>query len=327
MPRIAFLVAGATAPASVVGNDNVTRLPRAFEAAGWDVVCFDRESLTAHDGVFAESLSGATVALHGFDLYCQLGFGTRASFLDRMQMLRTLDQRRFVNTPDALVYQHGKISLLLACPDVPQPASHLGNDPRKLAAVVRAGGDWIAKPAASSFGRDVFRLHRGDTNTHAVLEHLTRDGCYALLQEYLPAVQRGEKRVLIAAATVVGAYRKSPADHRGNLDAGASAHPTTLNEGERATLRRLSSRLDALGVRFTTVDLAGPHVLEINVANPGWLKTYEAAAGQDLAPMVVAALTRWASTLAGCRPGKNPPRSLRVRECNPTVKPNRGHAN
>ena len=298
MPRIAFLVAGPTAPASVVGNDNGTRLPCAFEAAGWEVACLDRESVAAHDGrMFAESLRGNTVALDGFDLYCQLGFGTQGSFLDRMQMLRTLDQRRFVNTPDALVYQHGKISLLLACPDVPQPASHLGNDPDKLAAIIRAGGDWIAKPAASSFGRDVFRLHRGDTNTHAVLEHLTRDRRYALLQEYLPAVQRGEKRVLIAAGTIVGAYRKRPADHRGNLDAGASAHPTTLNEGERATLRRLSSRLDALGVRFTAVDLAGRHVLEINVANPGWLKTYEAAAGQDLAPMVVAALTRWASSL------------------------------
>ena len=130
-------------PRGVVGNDNETRLPRAFEAAGWDVVCFDRESLAAHDGgVFAESLAGCTVAVDGFELYCQLGFGTQASFLDRMQMLRTLDQRRFVNTPDALVYQHGKISLLLACPDVPQPASHLGNDPDKLAAVIRAGGDW-----------------------------------------------------------------------------------------------------------------------------------------------------------------------------------------
>ena len=252
MPRIAFLVAGPTAPKSVVGNDNETRLPHAFEAAGWEVARLDRESIAAHDGgVFAESLAGDTVALDGFDLTWQLGFGTQASFLDRMQMLRTLDQRRFVNTPDALVYQHGKISLLLACPDVPQPASHLGNDPAKLAAVIRVGGDWIAKPAASSFGRDVFRLHRGDTNTHAVLEHLTRDRRYALLQEYLPAVQRGEKRVLIAAGTIVGAYRKRPADHRGNLDAGASAHPTTLNEGERTTLRRLSSRLDALGVRFT----------------------------------------------------------------------------
>ena len=296
MPSIAFLVAGADVPAGAASNDNEVRLPRAFAAAGWAVRCFDRESLAAHGRrLYAESVSGGASAFTGFDLYFQLGFGAQATFLDRMQLLRSLDQQRFVNTTDALIYQHGKISLLLACPDVPQPESHLGNDAEELAAIVRGGGDWIAKPPASSFGRDVFRLHRGDTNTRAVLEHLTRDRRYALLQEYIPAVAHdGEKRVLIAAGTIVGAYRKQPADHRGNLDAGASAHPTTLDGPERAALRRLSVRLGELGVRFAAVDIAGGKVLEINVANPGWLKTYETVTGKDLAPMVVAALVRWA---------------------------------
>ena len=301
MPSIAFLVAGADVSTGAPSNDNEVRLPRAFAAAGWVVRCFDRESLVAHGHqVRAETLAGDAVDLVGFDLYFQLGFGAQATFLDRMQLLKSLDQRRFVNTTDALIYQHAKISLLLGCPDVPQPESHLANDPDKLNDIVRRGGDWIAKPPASSFGRDVFRLHRGDTNTRAVLEHLTREGRYALLQEYIPAVaQDGEKRVLIAAGTIVGAYRKRPADHRGNLDAGASAHPATLEATERATLRRLSARLGELGVRFAAVDVAGGKVLEINVANPGWLKTYEAVTGKDLAPMVVAALIRWAAGSEG----------------------------
>ena len=301
MPSIAFLVAHADVSTGPASNDNDVRLPRAFAAAGWVVRCFDRESLAAHGNrVHAEPLDGDALDLAGFDVYFQLGFGAQATFLDRMQLLKCLDQRRFVNTTDALIYQHGKISLLLGCPDVPQPESHLANDPDKLAAIVRRGGDWIAKPSASSFGRDVFRLHRGDTNTRAVLEHLTRDRRYALLQEYLPAVAHdGEKRVLIAAGTIVGAYRKQPADHRGNLDAGASAHPTTLDGPERAALHRLSARLGELGVRFAAVDMAGGKVLEINVANPGWLKTYEAVTGKDLAPMVVAALIRWATRSEG----------------------------
>ena len=295
MPSVAFLVAGPAPSSGQARNDNETRLPRAFEAAGWRVRRFDRESLAVQDGrLFAES-EDATLPLDGFDLYFPLGFGTQASFLDRMQMLRGLDQRRFVNTTDALIYQHGKISLLLACPDVPQPLSHLGNNPSTLTEIVRSGGDWVAKPAASSFGRDVFRLHRGDTNTRAVLEHLTRDGRYALLQEFLPRVKRGEKRVLIAAGTIIGAYRKKLVDHRGNLDAGATAHRTTLTEPERETLGRLCAHLDPLGVRFAAVDLVGDRVLEINVANPGWLGTFEAVTGQDLAPMVVAALALYAA--------------------------------
>ena len=296
MPKVAFLVAGPNAAPGSARNDNHVRLPKAFEDAGWTVSLFDRESL-AVDGhrLTAETLSGATPTLAEFDLYVPLGFGAEATFLDRMQMLRTLDQRRFVNTADALIYQHGKISLLLACPEVPQPRSHLSNNPARLAAIVAAGGDWIAKPPASSFGRDVFRLRAGDTNTRAILEHLTRDRRYALVQECIPAASGDEKRVLVAAGVVIGAYRKQPADHRGNLDAGATAHASALDAVECATVQRLTARLDGLGVRFAAVDLAGACVLEINVANPGWLQTYDVVTGRNLAPAVVAALSRWAT--------------------------------
>ena len=295
MPRVAFLAA-ADPLAGSGRNDNELRLPRAFAEAGWTVRRFARETIrAANRQLFATTLAGDEADLADHDLYFPLGFGTQATFLDRMQLLRALDQRRFVNTVDAFVYQHGKISLLLCCPEVPQPESYLDNDPEALAGIVRRGGDWVAKPAAGSFGRDVFRVHRGDVNMRTILEHLTRDGRYALLQEYLPAVQHGEKRILVAAGTIIGAYRKRPVDHRGNLAAAASAEPTTLVEAERVTLRKLSDALDGLGARFAAVDLAGDRVLEINVANPGWLGTYESVTGKDLAPMVVAALARWAA--------------------------------
>ena len=283
------------------GNDNETRLPRAFADAGWTVTCFDRESLAVHDRTLLakEATSGKRLSLHGFNLYFALGFGAKATFLDRMQMLRTLDQARFVNGADALIHQHGKISLLLTCPDVPQPESHLSNDPAHLASLVEQGGDWVLKPAASSFGRDVFRVSRQDTNAWSLIESLTRDGRYALLQTCLPTAERGEKRALLVAGTILGAYRKVPADHRGNLDAGATAHPTSLANDERTTLARLAARLCDMGVRFATVDLVGEHVLEINVANPGWLKTFHAISGDDLAPRVVARLTDWARASAG----------------------------
>ena len=294
MPRIAFFVAGADAGRKPA-NDNDVRLPRAFAAAGWQVACLDRESLAVEGNrVAARSIAGRREELNGFDLYFALGFGAAATFLDRMQLLRSLDQRRFVNTVDALVYQHGKASLILACPDVPQPLSHLSNDASALAAIVQSGGEWIAKPPASSFGRDVFRLRSGDSNVAAIIAHLTRDGRYALLQERIALAEREEKRVLIAAGEVIGTYGKHPAGHRGNLDAGASAYTAELGEDAGAVVAQLGAHLDALGVRFATADMAGPCVLEINVANPGWLRTFETIAGVDRSGEVVAALGRWA---------------------------------
>ena len=290
MPRAAFFVPAAASGRAA--NDNHERLPRAFEALGWAVNRIPHESVAVQDGrVVAQTISGDAVPLADFDLYFVVGFGTQATFLDRMQLLRSLDQNRFVNTADALVYQHGKVSLLLASRDVPQPETHLANNPDTLARTIAQGGDWIAKPSASSFGRDVFRLRNGDTNARAILEHLTRDGRYALLQAYVEPGVDGEKRILVAASEIIGAYGKEPVDHRGNIDAGANAFAATLSEAEETTVRRLVDNLDNFGVRFATIDLAGRYVLEINVANPGWLATYERITGVDLAPEVVQALS------------------------------------
>ena len=293
MPRIAFFVAAPDA-GLLPANDNHERLPEAFAAAGWDVASLDRESLAVEGNrIAAFNIAGNREELRDFDLYFVLGFGPATTFLDRMQLLRSLDQRRFVNTVDALVYQHGKASLLLACPDVPQPLSHMSTDASKLAAIVQRGGDWIAKPPASSFGRDVFRLREGDSNVAAILAHLTRDGRYALLQERIALAECEEKRVLIAAGELIGSYSKCPADHRGNLNAGASAFESTLTSAEHAVAKRLAERLDALGVRFATADLAGPCVLEINVANPGWLQTFQTIAGVDKSGEIATVLEGW----------------------------------
>ncbi|MYD99250.1 MAG: hypothetical protein F4X98_17940 [Gammaproteobacteria bacterium] len=292
MPSVAFLVAdpGRGHPA----NDNHVRLPQAFSACGWSVTRINHESLAMESRrVVARDLAGGAVPLSDFDLYFVLGFGPEATFLDRMQLLRTLDQDRFVNTVDALVYQHGKVSLFLAADDIPQPETHVGNDPDRLAAIAARGGDWIAKPPAASFGREVFRLREGDANRRAILEHLTRNNRYALLQAYIEPGAEGEKRTLVAAGKIIGTYGKRPRDHRGNLNAGADAFPTTLTPAEAATVGSLADRLDGLGVRFATIDLVGSLALEINVANPGWLATYDQITGVDLAPRVVEALTAW----------------------------------
>ncbi len=287
MARIAFFAQWSGRSA----NDNRARLPRAFAAAGWKTLCVEHESL-ALDGrrlSGIDSREGARVALEGRDRYFILGFGAAATFLDRMQMLRALPEGRFVNTPTALTRQHGKVSLYLDHPDIPQPESHLSNDPLALASLVKAGGEWIGKPPAGSFGRDVFLLQAGDANLDAILGHLTRDGRYALLQRRIP-MERGEKRVLVAGGTVIGAYGKAHGDHRGNLDAGAAPCQATLAADERDLAEDLARRLLHQGVGFAAIDMAWPCVLEINLANPGWLETYERLTGKDLSPNVVDAL-------------------------------------
>ena len=281
MKSIAFLAAPGDS-----ANDNRERLPAAFEAAGWRAALLFHESLgLTADGMAARDVGSRMVPLASFDLVWILGFGAREGFLDRMQMLKTLGQARFVNTVDALVYLHGKFDLSEF-----GPQTYASADVDALMAIVAEGGRWVAKPTAGSFGRDVFLLAAEDIHCRAVFEHLTGRGAgrYCLLQRYVEEAEHNEKRVLVAGGDIIGAYAKTA----GNLAAGAVARRTELDAGETSLVRRVIAHLGSRGARFAGIDLAAPYVLEANVANPGGLSTLEQLTGVDPTPAVVDALTR-----------------------------------
>ena len=281
MKRIVFLAAPGDA-----ANDNRERLPAAFQAAGWDAALLFHESLElTADGVSARDSGGRAVPLAPFDLVWILGFGARETFLDRMQLLKTLDESRFVNTADAFVYLHGKFDLAEFAPE-----THASADVDALMEVVARGGRWVAKPTAGSFGRDVFLLGADDIHCRAVFEHLTGRGAgrYCLLQRYVEEAERNEKRVVVAGGKIIGAYAKTG----GNLAAGAVARRTALDRDETLLVQEVMAHLHSRGARFAGIDLAAPYVLEANVANPGGLGTLEQLTGVDPAPAVVEALTR-----------------------------------
>ena len=281
MKRIAFLAAPGDA-----ANDNRERLPVAFQAAGWDAALLFHDSLElTADGVAARDAGGRAVPLAPFDLVWILGFGARETFLDRMQLLKTLDESRFVNTADALVYLHGKFDLAEFAPE-----TYASADVDALMDIVARGGRWVAKPTAGSFGRDVFLLRADDVHCRAVFEHLTGRGAgrYCLLQRYVEEAERNEKRVVVAGGRIIGAYAKTG----GNLAAGAVVRRAALADDETDLVRRVIAHLNSRGARFAGVDLAAPYVLEANVANPGGLGTLEQLTGVDPTPAVVDALTR-----------------------------------
>ena len=294
MPTICFLASTRGVP----HNDNHERLPRAWEAAGW------RVTRAEHDDVRldARGVCAGAAPLAEFDLIWPIGLGQRASFLDRMQLLSILDEQRFVTSPRALLMHHAKYSLPLGDLAAHHPQTFASRDPNWLKAIVAGGGDWIAKPPAASFGRDVYRLRAGDPNLEVILHSLTGHDSsrYCLLQRYVAEIERGETRILLADAEAIGAYLRAPGgDHRVNLSGDGEAHAIEPSVAELDLARRVALQLLGHGIRFVAVDVAYPWIIEFNVANPGGLGTIERLTGVDLAPRVVAALTRGHPGISG----------------------------
>jgi len=277
MPELLLLV-GDLAKAR---NDNHIRFARGFERAGWQVTVADHDTLEIRHN----RLLLADRDPDSFDLIWPLGFGRQDSFLDRMQLLKSLPAScRFVNSPDVLLYLHGKHRWLDLMPE-----THTSTRPAYLHSVVSAGGDWILKPTAGSFGRDVHLFTAGSATLEAV-EAVSRaaGGGYLIAQRFVAGIREGEKRTLIAGGLPIGTYRRIPTDGlTSNLAGGGRPEPARLSAEELGLVEPIAADLRRLGAGYAAIDTVFPYLMEVNVANPGGLETLESLEGLDLTDRAV----------------------------------------
>jgi len=289
-PRLTLLV-GAL-PANP--EDNAALIRQAFEDAGWQVRSLLLDSLRLGPaGPLAADGTGMLCPLLEADLLWVLGFGQRAAFLDKHQLLQSVEGRvPFVSRPSALLLYHSKYPFPGRPLPFPHPESWASADPAWLLAQAQAGGGrWVLKPPAGSFGAEVGFWASNDPGLPQALQEATAHGRYALLQREIS--DGPEWRLLVAGDQLLGAYERRPGTGLGgwNLAAGGSAHLTALPRALRAPACALGLALAREGIGYAGLDLRGGQLLEANVINPGGLGTL-AALGQPVAPdaLVKAAL-------------------------------------
>ncbi len=220
-----------------------------------------------------------------------LSLGFRHSFLDKMQLLYSIDDKvRIINSLDAIMHLKSKYFLASKPELFKYPESFASTNPDELYEILCTGDRWITKPPAGSLGRDVYLLSATDPNARVILENLCGPdrNQFALLQAYVPEIEQGEKRVLFAGGKVVGQYlRIAVADHRTNLMQGAKSEPCELTTDEAAYCRKLGSFLKEFGADYVGLDLVFPWIIEFNVINAGGLLTIEELTGQDLSSTII----------------------------------------
>ncbi len=152
------------------------------------------------------------------------------------------------------------------------------------------GGSVVLKPLSFSGGAGIVALHPGDLNTNALLEISTRLGQeFVLVQEYMPEVVQGDKRVILVNGEIGGALlRVPPADDlRGNIHVGATTEYVPLDAAETAVCEALRLPLRDAGHIFVGIDLIGGKLTEINVTSPTGIREILGAGGPDLAAALV----------------------------------------
>jgi len=139
-------------------------------------------------------------------------------------------------------------------------------------------GDIILKPLYGNGGAGVFRLDEGDRNLASLHELFTGFSREPLIvQKFLPAVSKGDKRVILVDGEPVGAINRVPAagETRSNMHVGGRAEKVELTDRDREICAKIGPLLRERGQVFVGIDVIGDWLTEINLTSPTGIQELE----------------------------------------------------
>ena len=179
--------------------------------------------------------------------------------------------------PEKLFAQH--------FPDL-QPPTMISADVEAMVDFHRRHGDVVVKPLHGAAGSGVVKLGAGDPNLGALLDlHFSIQRDPVVIQAFVPAVVKGDKRIIIVDGEVVGAINRVPGKGqiRSNLAVGGTAHAVELSDRDREICAIVGPVLKAKGLLFVGLDVIGGYLTEINVTSPTGAQQLKRFGGGDAA--------------------------------------------
>jgi glutathione synthase len=178
--------------------------------------------------------------------------------------------------------------LVLDFPDL-TPPTMIARDLETLKAFRARHGDVILKPLYGNGGAGVFKLMADDRNLaslHELFAGINREPL--IMQQFLPAVAKGDKRVILIDGEPVGAINRVPAagETRSNMHVGGRPEKVALTDRDREICARIGPLLREKGQIFVGIDVIGDWLTEINVTSPTGIQELERFDGVSIAEKI-----------------------------------------
>ncbi|PZO63294.1 MAG: glutathione synthase, partial [Pelagerythrobacter marensis] len=115
-----------------------------------------------------------------------------------------------------------------------------------------------------------------------------------IVQKYLPAVVKGDKRIILVDGEPVGAINRVPAqgEARSNMHVGGRPEKVGLTDRERQICVRIGPVLREKGQIFVGIDVIDGWLTEINVTSPTGIQELERFDGVNAAALIWDAIER-----------------------------------
>jgi glutathione synthase len=190
---------------------------------------------------------------------------------------------RVVNRPDGIRAVHEKM-IALRFPEL-CPPTYVGTSLSELREFVARVGTAVVKPVDGFAGLDVW-LVENDHSAVTLLESATRGGRRQVIaQQYLPAVEYGNKRLFLLDGEIVGAVLRRPSAD--DFRIGPPVAPAAIEDADVVIAAALRPLLVGHGLAIAGADVIGGRLIEVNVTCPGGMHKTDALLGTRLSEAMV----------------------------------------
>ena len=152
----------------------------------------------------------------------------------------------------------------------------------------------ILKPLYGNGGNGIFFLGEKDKNFNSLIEiFLDSHPEQFILQEYLPNIKFGDKRIILINGKPEGAINRIPSksDIRANLHVGGKAAKTVISNIEMEICESIGPELIQRGLLLVGIDIIGNKLTEINVTSPTGFREVQKFSNINLAKKLIDSLT------------------------------------
>jgi len=108
-----------------------------------------------------------------------------------------------------------------------------------------------------------------------------------VVQKFIPAVTKGDKRIILLDGEAVGAINRVPAkgETRSNMHVGGRAEAIEMSERDQEICDRIGPALSERGLVFVGIDVIGDYLTEINVTSPTGVQEVRRFGGADISAL------------------------------------------
>jgi glutathione synthase len=220
-----------------------------------------------------------------------LAYITSTHFLERLAP-HTL----VVNDPVAVRNAPEKL-MVTEFPDL-MPPTLITRDREEIEAFREKFEATVMKPLYGNGGAAVFKMARKDVNFGSLFDLFSTTFREPwVVQEFLPEVMAGDKRIVLVDGEALGAVNRVPQadDIRSNMVRGGRAELAALTPKEQEICARIGPELKRRGLVFVGIDVIADRITEINVTSPTGLRAIKRLGGPDLAAALWDAIERRAA--------------------------------